>query len=132
MGRDRRRQPDMDNPSSRMKSGYEHRVPLSAAAMDVLALAANDTPLCFPSNVTHATKEISDNTARKLLKDLGVKAVPHGFRSSFRDWCADVGQPREIAESALAHVVGGVEGAYFRSDVIERRRDVMQAWPPTW
>lgn len=62
----------------------------------------------------------------KLLRDLGVEAVPHGFRSSFRDWCAKSGQPREIAEAALAHTVQGVEGAYFRSDLFEQRRQVME------
>ena len=64
----------------------------------------------------------------KLIRELGVEAVPHGFRSSFRDWCAESGQPREIAEAALAHTVQGVEGAYFRSDLFERRRQVMEAW----
>ena len=52
----------------------------------------------------------------------------HGFRSSFRDWCADTGKPREIAEAALAHTVGGVEGAYFRSDLFQRRRRLMDQW----
>ena len=64
----------------------------------------------------------------KLLREIGVDAVPHGFRSSFRDWCADTGKEREIAEAALAHTVGGVEGAYFRSDLFERRRRLMDAW----
>lgn len=50
------------------------------------------------------------------------------FRSSFRDWYADTGQPRELDEAALAHVVPGVEGAYFRSDVFERRRLLMEQW----
>ena len=54
--------------------------------------------------------------------------MPHGFRSSFRDWCAETGKAREVAEAALAHTVGGVEGAYFRSDLFERRRLVMQGW----
>lgn len=49
---------------------------------------------------------------RKLLMDLGIPAVPHGFRASFRSWCADTGVPREVAEAALGHVVAGVEGAY--------------------
>ena len=67
-------------------------------------------------------------TLIKLLRDLGVNAVPHGFRSSFRDWCGETGKPREVAEAALAHVVGGVEGAYFRSDLFERRRLLMGQW----
>ena len=65
---------------------------------------------------------------KQTLRQLGVEAVPHGFRSSFRDWCAESGQPREIAEAALAHTVQGVEGAYFRSDLFEQRRQVMEAW----
>ena len=52
----------------------------------------------------------------------------HGMRSSFRDWAAETGQPREIAEAALAHTVGGVEGAYFRSDLFAKRRRLMDRW----
>ena len=74
---------------------------------------------------------MSDSDSSKLLRESGVQEVPLGFRSSFRDWCADTGQPREIAEAALAHRVQGVEGAYFRSDLFERRRGVMEAWPST-
>ena len=56
------------------------------------------------------------------------EATVHGFRSSFRDWCADSGVPRELAEACLAHVAGGVERAYYRSDVIELHRGTMQKW----
>ena len=115
-------------PAERMKASHEHRVPLSVKVLDVLSEAqefADGSGLAFPSPTG---KTLSDSTLSKLLRGLGVQAVPHGFRSSFRDWCADTGQPREIAESALAHTVRGVEGAYFRSDLFERRRDVMEAW----
>ena len=71
---------------------------------------------------------LSDNTLSKLLRDLDIAAVPHGFRSSFRDWCAETDKPRELAEAALAHTVRGVEGAYFRSDLFERRRRLMSDW----
>ena len=71
---------------------------------------------------------MSDSALSALLRESGVQEVPHDFRSSFRDWCADTRQPREIAEAALAHTVRGVEGAYFRNDLFERRRGVMQAW----
>ena len=71
---------------------------------------------------------MSDSDSSKLLRESGVQEVPHGFRSSFRDWCADTGQPREVAEAALAHTVRGVEGAHFRSYLFERRRGVMEAW----
>ena len=57
--------------------------------------------------------QLSDSTLSKLLRELGVNAVPHGFRSTFRDWCAETGEPRELAEAALAHKVRGVEGAIF-------------------
>ena len=57
-----------------------------------------------------------------------TQATLRGFRSSFRDWCADNGVPRELAEAALAHKAGGVERAYHRSDVIDLRRDLMQRW----
>ena len=69
-------------------------------------------------------------TLTKVLRDTGLaeRATVHGFRSSFRDWCADTGKAREVAEAALAHTVGGVEGAYFRSDLFERRRCLMDAW----
>ena len=115
-------------PAERMKASQEHRVPLSAKTVDLLRDAeefADESGLVFPSP---RGRPLSDSTLSKLLRVLGVQAVPHGFRSSFRDWCADTGQPREIAEAALAHTVRGVEGAYFRSDLFERRRGVMQAW----
>ena len=115
-------------PAERMKTSREHRVPLSRRAIDILREAddlSDGSGLVFPS-VTG--KVLSDSTVSKLIRELGVEAVPHGFRSSFRDWCAESGQPREIAEAALAHTVQGVEGAYFRSDLFERRRQVMEAW----
>ena len=64
-----------------------------------------------------------------LLRPLGIEGTPHGMRSSFRDWCSETGVAREVAEAALAHVVKNrVEAAYARSDLLERRREVMQAW----
>ena len=115
--------------SSRMKTGIEHRVPLSNAAMGLLVTATplKDGSLIFPS-ATRRGKQLSDRTLSKVIRELGLPCVVHGFRSSFRDWCADTGQRRELAESALAHVVGGVEGAYFRSDLFEGRRELMAAW----
>jgi len=66
----------------------------------------------------------------ELLRELGIAAVPHGFRSSFRDWVAEeTDHPREVAESALAHKVGSqIEAAYRRSDLFERRRRLMEEW----
>ena len=119
-------------PGERMKAGAEHRVPLSDAALDVLAQARaldDGAGLCFPSP-TRPGKPLSDMTLTGVLRatDLANRATVHGFRSGFRDWCAETGKPREIAEAALAHTVGGVEGAYFRSDLFQRRRDLMDRW----
>ena len=117
-------------PGSRMKTGIEHRVPLSDAAMGLLVTATplkDGSGLVFPS-ATRRGKQLSDRTLSKLIRELGLQCVVHGFRSSFRDWCADTGQRRELAESALAHVVGGVEGAYMRADLFEGRRELMDKW----
>ena len=69
-------------------------------------------------------------TLSKLIKELGIACVPHGFRSSFRDWAAEeTDHPREVIEAALAHVVQNkVEAAYARSDLFERRRRLMDDW----
>ena len=115
-------------PGQRMKMGREHRVPLSSRALEVLAQArrrCNGSDLVFPSP---AGRRLTGNTLSLLCRRVEIAAVPHGFRSSFRDWCAERGVSREVAESALAHAVKGVEGAYLRSDLFERRREVMEAW----
>ena len=117
-------------PGSRMKTGRPHRVPLSAAALGVLRDAreyAGDSALVFPSVSGRA---MSDMTMSKLLKGLKIEAVPHGFRSSFRQWAAeDTDTPREVAEFALAHVVGdAAERAYQRSDLFDKRAELMTAW----
>lgn len=115
-------------PAVRMKAAREHRVPLSSRAIDILEEARKlygGSGLVFPSPVGRV---LSDNTLSKLLRDLEINAVPHGFRSSFRDFCGDTGQPRELAEMALAHTIGGVEGAYARTDLFKRRRALMDAW----
>ena len=116
-------------PAERMKAGIEHRVPLSDAALDVLSRAQeyrDGSGLVFPSPRGRA---LSDSTISKLVRENEIACVPHGMRSSFRDWCAETGVPREVAESSLAHVVkDSTEAAYFRSDLLERRREVMLAW----
>ena len=115
-------------PAERMKAGREHRVPLSRRAVEVLkeaATLADSSGLVFPSP---RGKVLSDSTISKLIRENGIQAVPHGFRSSFRDWCGDTGAAREVAEAALAHTVKGVEGAYFRSDMFARRCELMQHW----
>ena len=119
-------------PAIPMKSQREHRVPLSDAVLGVLeqAQALNDgSDLVFPSPLRRG-KPLSNMTLTKVLRDRGFadKGTVHGFRSSFRDWCAETGKPREIAEAALAHVVGVVEKAYFRSDLFAKRRRLMDQW----
>ena len=119
-------------PAERMKANRAHRVPLSDAALESLEKARgldDGSGLVFPSP-TRPGKPLSDMALTKLLRDNGLaeKTTCHGTRSSFRDFCADTGKPREIAEAALAHVVGGVEGAYFRSDLLDRRRLLMEQW----
>lgn len=117
-------------PGVRMKTGREHRVPLSAAALAVLDSArecADGSGLCFPSLTG---RMLSDNTLSKLFRELGIEGTPHGMRSSFRDWAAECSDaPREVAELALAHIEGSaVERAYRRTDLFERRRELMQQW----
>ena len=117
-------------PPTRMKAKLEHRVPLSNRATAVLNDAremADHSGLIFPSPTGRV---LSDSTLSKLLRELGIGAVPHGFRSSFRDWAAEKTEvPREVCELALAHVNSDrVEAAYRRSDLYERRRQLMQDW----
>lgn len=119
-------------PASRMKKGREHRVPLSDAAANVLENARvleDRSGVVFPSPMKQG-RPLSDRTLPNMLENAGLKerATVHGFRSSFRDWCAETGKARELAEAALAHVVPGVEGDYFRSDLFERRRRLMAQW----
>ena len=75
-------------------------------------------------------KPLSDKRLSKLINELGIAAVPHGFRSSFRDWAAEhTNTPREVVEAALAHTVRNpTEAAYARSDLFERRRRLMDDW----
>ena len=128
MGRNRRKESRVDGPTGKNEDSKEHRVPLSRQAVSVLEKAKefNDgTGLIFPSV---RGRVLSDSTLSKLLRELKIKAVPHGFRSSFRDWCGETGTDRQIAEASLAHVVSGVEGAYFRSDLFDLRRELIQDW----
>lgn len=114
---------------ARMKAGREHRVPLSDAATNVLKTlpkgGAND-----PVFVASRGGALSDMTVAAVLRRLKVDAVPHGFRSTFRDWAAErTTYPNEVAEMALAHTVSNkVEAAYRRGDLLEKRIGVMQDW----
>lgn len=130
---------DSENSKQRMKTGVAHRVPLSPAALAVLKRVGRTegTDLIFPS--PRKLKELSDMAMNKVMKDMGANGVPHGFRSTFRDWAAEkTNFSREVAERAMAHAVGdGTEAAYLRSDVFQKRIKLMSAWatfctrPPT-
>ena len=117
-------------PAERMKALREHRVPLSGRAVQVLGaartLGAGDCPLVFP---TAQGKPLTDMALSRPLTQAAIPAVPHGFRSTFRDWAAEeTNHPREVVEAALAHTVRDkVEAAYARSDLFERRR-LMNDW----
>ncbi|MDE2981899.1 MAG: tyrosine-type recombinase/integrase [Gemmatimonadota bacterium] len=117
-------------PAERMKSRREHRVPLSGRALEVLAEAKANAPrseLVFPSA---RGVQLQPTPLSALFRDLGIPAVPHGFRSSFRDWAAEcTDAPHAVMEAALAHAVRNkVEAAYARSDLFERRRVLMEQW----
>jgi integrase len=117
-------------PGSRMKMGKPHQVPLSDAAVTILKRqweTRGKSRFVFPGALP--AKPLSESALKMALKRLGGRDTVHGFRSSFRSWCADKGVAFEVAEQCLAHTVGNaVIQAYQRSSMLERRRPVMQAW----
>ncbi len=118
-------------PASRMKAKREHRIPLSARAVEILREAekvADGAGFVFPG--TRRGKPLSDMTLSKLVKELGFNADVHGFRTSFRMWAQErTNAPREVAEAALSHTIRDkAEAAYARSDVFEKRRILMESW----
>jgi integrase len=124
-------------PDTRMKTGREHRVPLAPEALEILQWRlslSSSTPapeaLVFASD-TRPGSPISDMTMTAVLKRMDrADLTAHGFRSTFRDWCAErTNFPRELAEAALSHTVGdAVERAYRRGDALDKRRALMAAW----
>jgi integrase len=118
-------------PANRMKAGREHRVPLSPRAVAILRqleeLKTSD--FVFPGQAHN--KPLSNMAMEMVLRRMKIEnATVHGFRSSFRDWAGNVSSfPREVAETALAHVIGDkAEQAYRRGDALEKRRKLMDAW----
>ena len=118
-------------PAARMKAGREHRVPLSPRAVAILRklekLKAGQ--FVFPGHAPN--KPLSNMAMEMMLRRMKIEdATVHGFRSSFRDWAGNVSNfPREVVETALAHVIGDkAEQAYRRSDALEKRRKLMEAW----
>lgn len=116
-------------PAARMKAGREHRVPLTAPALALLAALpkgkADEPVFAAPRGGM-----LSDMTLSAVMRRMALDAVPHGFRSTFRDWAAEcTDYPAEVAEMALAHAVGDkVEAAYRRGDLFEKRRQMMDDW----
>ncbi len=123
-------------PAARMKRGKEHLVPLSPAALAAFDrakqyrrdVAPGEPDLVFPS--PHKGGAMSDMALTKLLRDIGAGVTAHGFRSSFRDWTSEkTNFPGEVAEMALAHAIGSkTEAAYRRGALLEKRRELMNAW----
>ncbi|MFC4593955.1 tyrosine-type recombinase/integrase [Sphingobium tyrosinilyticum] len=119
-------------PATRMKAKKAHEVPLSDRCLAILTEAEQHkqegSDLVFPG--TKENKPLSDMTLSKLMKELKIAAVPHGFRSSFRDWAGEqTHHSREVIEFALAHVIKDkAEAAYARSALLEKRRLLMDDW----
>ena len=120
--------------AARMKAGQLHRVPLSRQVLEILECARtldNDSGLIFPSPA-RIGRPLSDSTLMLALHKTGFaeRATVHGFRTSFRTWTLEkTDAPWEVAEAALAHGLGNeVERSYARSDLFDKRRDLMQAW----
>tara|TARA_R110000782_G_scaffold152545_1_gene245121 strand:+ start:238 stop:1464 length:1227 start_codon:yes stop_codon:yes gene_type:complete len=118
-------------PADRMKAGREHRVPLSAPAVTVLETMANlrQSDFVFPG--ARDREPLSNMSFLQLLKRMDHGSMTaHGFRSTFRDWVSErTNYPREVAEMALAHKISdGVEAAYRRGDLFEKRRRLMNDW----
>jgi integrase len=116
-------------PGEKMKAGLPHRVPLAGPALEVLRAARGlDPDKVFPGQ--KRGKPMHDMTIAAPLKRMGVAGTVHGMRSTFRDWAAErTSVPREIAEMCLAHEVGNaVERSYRRSDMFEKRRELMERW----
>jgi integrase len=119
-------------PAERMKAGREHVIPLSSPARAAFkraqAYREARSQLVFPGQ--RGGKPLSDMTLTKICRDAGIDAVPHGFRSSFRDWVAEETDfDGNIAEMALAHAIENkVEAAYRRGNLLEKRKTLMEAW----
>ena len=116
-----------------MKAGREHRVPLAPAAVallrDLLPLRSGPDALVFPGQ--RKNRPLSGVAMPTVLRRVGRGDLTvHGFRSTFRDWCAEATvHPREVAEQALAHALPDkVEAAYRRGDMLEERRRLMEEW----
>jgi len=122
-------------PADRMKTQVIHRIPLSLKAITVLEKVRGlHGEWVFPS--PRKQVPLTDMALTTLLRRVeaqsttpGRLATAHGFRSTFRDWCSEQGYPRDLAERALAHLIQNkVEAAYHRTDLLDQRRPMMDAW----
>ena len=117
-----------------MKARKRHRVPLTGRCLEILSQAreeegSSDSGLIFPSM---SSRPLSDMTLSSLLRRLDIPAVPHGFRSSFKDWCMGANPDDErwfLSEAALAHPLGNAtQKSYARGDLLHQRRPLMEEW----
>ena len=118
-------------PAHRMKAGREHRVPLSQRATAILVRLTEQRSGDFVFPGQRRGKPLSNKAMEMMMRRMKIEnATVHGFRSSFRDWAGnETGYPRDLIETALAHVIGNkAEQAYRRSDALEKRRNLMEAW----
>jgi integrase len=118
-------------PADRMKAGREHRVPLSERAVTILRQLAEIRTGDFVFPGQHKERPLSKKAMELMLRRMKIEnTTVHGFRSSFRDWGGnETSYPRDLIETALAHVIGNeTEQAYRRSDALEKRRKLMEAW----
>ena len=118
-------------PAERMKGKREHRVPLSARALEILQSLPREGEAEFVFPGRRAGSALSNMVLFKMLRRMGRSDVTtHGFRSTFRDWAAEqTAYPREVCEAALAHALKDkTEAAYRRSDLLEKRRRLMADW----
>ena len=118
-------------PAERMKGKREHAVPLSSRCVEILGQVQKlgSRRYVFPGQDLDAP--LSSMAFAAVLRRMGISdATPHGFRSSFRDWCGELSTfPREVAEAALAHSIPDkTEAAYRRGSAIEKRRPMMEEW----
>lgn len=126
-------------PAERMKAKREHRVPITSSMYELICNTNDQTGLVFKSG---KMTTLSDMTLSALMKRMhasdeygfvdqrsGLPAVPHGLRSTFRDWVAETGQSREAAELQLAHQFGNpTEHAYYRTDLLDERAKLLDRW----
>lgn len=128
-------------PAERMKAGKEHRVPLTAKVVALLEALPRDlrSPYVFPAVRGGMLSDMTLSACMKRINEAqegmyidqrsGRPAVPHGLRSTFRDWASENGVSHDLAERALAHTIrNAVEAAYHRTDLLEQRRGIMEAW----